>query len=128
MPRLVILPHQEACPRGAEFEAPAGELLCDALLKRGVAIEHACGKSGACATCHVIVRSGVEFLEPANDLEQDLLDLAWGLTPQSRLSCQVRVAERNLVLELPRYTVNLASEHEVKQDACAQQIRPNRYQ
>jgi 2Fe-2S ferredoxin len=117
MPRLIVLPHAEACPRGAEIEARAGELLCDVLLEHGVEIEHACGKSCACSTCHVIVRSGLESLEPAAELEEDLLDQAWGLTPQSRLSCQVRIAERDLVVELPRYSVNLAREHEVRRDA-----------
>lgn len=113
MPRLLILPHPELCPQGAEFEAPPRKLLCDALLEHGVAIEHACEKSGACATCHVIVRSGLESLQPAGDLEDDLLDRAWGLTPQSRLSCRVRVADRDLVVEIPRHTVNFSTAQEV---------------
>jgi 2Fe-2S ferredoxin len=113
MPRLLILPHPELCPQGAEFETPSRKLLCDALLEHGVAIEHACEKAGACATCHVIVRSGLESLRPAGDREEDLLDRAWGLTTQSRLSCQVRIATGDLVVEIPRYTVNCSREQEV---------------
>ncbi len=113
MPRLLILPHPRLCPQGADFEAPPRKLLCDALLEHGVAIEHACEKSGACATCHVIVRAGLESLPPAGDREEDLLDQAWGLTTQSRLSCEVRIADRDLIVELPCHTVNFAREHEV---------------
>ena len=56
MPRLKVLPHAALCPAGAEFEAPSGETLCNLLLAHGVEIEHACEKSCACTTCHVVVR------------------------------------------------------------------------
>ena len=59
--------------------------------RTGIEIEHACEKSCACTTCHVIVREGFASLSPSTEDEDDLLDRAWGLTPQSRLSCQAIV-------------------------------------
>ena len=84
--------------------------ICDNLLTHGIEIEHACEKSCACTTCHVIVREGGSSLSPATDDEDDLLDRAWGLTPQSRLSCQAIVADARLVVEIPKYTINYAKE------------------
>ncbi len=110
MPEIVVLPHPEACPEGATFEAQKGVSICDNLLAHGVEIEHACEKSCACTTCHVIVREGYGSLEPPTDDEEDLLDRAWGLTSQSRLSCQARVADAKLVIEIPKYTINYAKE------------------
>lgn len=111
MPRIKVLPHPDICPQGAEFEAPAGQNLCRALLAQGIEIEHACEMSRACTTCHVIVRQGFNSLEPSSEDEDDLLDRAWGLTPVSRLSCQVAVDGQDLTVELPRYTINHAREH-----------------
>lgn len=110
MTRIVVLPHQAICPEGAVIEATPGESICDALLRNGVEIEHACEKSCACTTCHVIVREGFDSLEPSDELEDDFLDKAWGLEPQSRLSCQAIVAGDDLVVEIPRYTINMVSE------------------
>jgi 2Fe-2S ferredoxin len=110
MPRIVVLPHPEIVPEGKTFEGETGKSLCDNLLEHGVEVEHACEKSCACTTCHVIVREGGESLAPSSEDEDDLLDRAWGLTPQSRLSCQAIVADRELVVELPRYTINHAKE------------------
>lgn len=111
MPRIKVLPHPEICPQGAEFEAQAGQNLCRALLAQGIEIEHACEMSRACTTCHVIVRTGFDSLAPSTEDEDDLLDRAWGLTPVSRLSCQVSVDGQDLTVELPRYTINYAREH-----------------
>lgn len=110
MPEIVVLPHAELCPEGKTFEGEPGKSLCDNLLDHGVEVEHACEKSCACTTCHVIVREGGASLNPASEDEDDLLDRAWGLTPQSRLSCQAIVAGEPLVVELPRYTINFAKE------------------
>ncbi|MDA8361670.1 MAG: ISC system 2Fe-2S type ferredoxin [Gammaproteobacteria bacterium] len=111
MPRVRVLPHEGICPAGADIEAPAGVSICDALLDAGIPIEHACEKSCACTTCHVIVREGFDSLGPAEDKEEDLLDRAWGLEPESRLSCQARLAQTDLVVEIPKYTINMVSEH-----------------
>ena len=110
MPQIVVLPHVELCPDGAVIEAASGVSLCDALLANGVEIEHACEKSCACTTCHVIVREGFADLEPSEEKEDDLLDRAWGLEPNSRLSCQVVLENADLVIEIPKYTINMAKE------------------
>jgi len=107
---VTVLPHPELCPAGLVFSARQGRKLVDELLAHGVAIEHACEKVCACATCHVHVRSGAEFIAVADEDEEDQLDDAWGLDGQSRLSCCVKVKGPTLVIELPRYTKNLARE------------------
>ena len=110
MPRITVQPHPVLCPDGSAFEARSGTFLCDALLRNGIGLEHACEKSCACCTCHVIVQAGFDTLAPANDDEEDQLGRAWGCSPNSRLACQVVLREGDLVLELPRYTRNLARE------------------
>lgn len=110
MPQIVFLPHPEHCPEGAVIEAQSGETICDAALRNGIDIEHACEKSCACTTCHVVVREGFDSLEPSDELEDDMLDKAWGLEPESRLSCQAVVADSDLVVEIPKYTINQVSE------------------
>ena len=74
MTQIVVLPHVELCPDGAVIEAEPGTSICDALLENGIEIEHACEKSCACTTCHVIVREGFADLEPSEEKEDDLLD------------------------------------------------------
>ena len=101
MPIIKILPHAEYCPQGAELSAPAGTSICEALLDNHINIEHACDMSCACTTCHVIVREGFESLVPSDEDEDDLLDQAWGLQPNSRLSCQAIIdtlRDRSLAL------------------------------
>ena len=110
MTQIVVLPHESLCPDGAVLEAEPGESICRALLRNDTGIEHACEMSCACTTCHVIVREGLESLEDADELEDDYLDMAWGLEPDSRLSCQALVADEPLVVEIPRYTINMVSE------------------
>ena len=110
MPQIIVLPHEELCPQGTLFNVEPGISICDALLQNGVEIEHACEKSCACTTCHVILREGYNSLQPAEELEEDLLDKAWGLEPNSRLYCQAIVADKDLVVELPKYTINMAKE------------------
>jgi len=111
MPIIKILPHAEYCPNGAEIEAPAGTTVCEALLDNGINIEHACDMSCACTTCHVIVKEGFNSLNEAEEEEEDLLDRAWGLQPQSRLSCQAILARENLTVEIPKYSINHAKEN-----------------
>jgi 2Fe-2S ferredoxin len=110
MTQVIVLPHEELCPEGAVLEATAGETLCDTLLSNGIDIEHACEKSCACTTCHVIIREGFNSLDPAEDTEEDMLDKAWGLEPYSRLSCQSVVKDVPLVVEIPKYTINMTKE------------------
>jgi 2Fe-2S ferredoxin len=93
------------------IEAPSGQSVCDALLNHDIDIEHACEKSCACTTCHVVVREGFASLNELDDKEEDLLDMAWGLEATSRLSCQAIVGKEDLVVEIPKYTINHASEN-----------------
>ena len=108
--RIKVLPHADICPQGAEFEAEAGVSICDNLLRHDIDIEHACEKVCACTTCHVIVRAGYDSLAEPEEKEEDMLDRAWGLEPQSRLSCQAKVGATDLVIEIPKYSINHAKE------------------
>lgn len=110
MPIIKILPHAEYCPAGAELQVMAGTSICEALLDNDISIEHACEMSAACTTCHVVVRQGFNSLTPPDEIEEDLLDRAWGLEPNSRLSCQAIVAQSDLTVEIPKYTINHAKE------------------
>ena len=110
MPTLTIKPHPEICPKGATIEVDSGISVCDAMLQHHIHIEHACEKSCACTTCHVHVREGGDSMDEADELEEDYLDKAWGLDPDSRLSCQAIVADKDLTIEIPKYTINMVSE------------------
>ena len=111
MPTIKILPHASLCPEGKEITAAPGTSICEALLENHIEIEHACDMSAACTTCHVIVRQGFNSLNEMEETEEDLLDRAWGLEPDSRLSCQAIVAGQDLTIEIPKYTINHAREN-----------------
>lgn len=108
--KITFMPHETVCPGGAVIEVAPGTNLCRAALNNAIAVEHACELACACTTCHVHIREGAESLEAASELEEDMLDKAWGLDADSRLSCQVAVADSNLVIEIPKYTINMVSE------------------
>ena len=110
MPKITILPHENLCPQGKVIDATTGVSVCDTLLKNGIEIEHACEKVAACTTCHVIVRQGLDSLDDAEEKEEDMLDKAWGLEPNSRLSCQAIVRDVDLTIQIPKYTINMVSE------------------
>ena len=114
MPKITVLPHETLCPQGLEIRATSGMTILDNLLEKGVEVDHACEKSCACTTCHVILREGFDELAPAEEKEEDMLDKAWGLAPTSRLSCQARVTNADLVVEIPKYTINMVSEAQHK--------------
>jgi 2Fe-2S ferredoxin len=110
MTKITVLPHAEYCPQGTTLEVAPGTTVCEALLENDIPIEHACEMSCACTTCHVVVKEGYASLGEPDETEEDLLDRAWGLTPVSRLSCQAVVTAKDLVIEIPRYTINHAKE------------------
>ena len=110
MTKIKVGSHPEICPEGIELEVNPGESLCETLLDNGISIEHACELSCACTTCHVIVRKGFSELDEASEAEEDMLDKAWGLESNSRLSCQTSPEEGNFTVELPKYTINQVSE------------------
>src|SRR6476619_305058 len=111
MPVIKILPHPEYCPQGASIEAESGTSICEALLEHHIDIEHACEMSCACTTCQVVVRQGFSSLGESDEAEDDLLDRAWVLEPQSRLSCQAILAREDITVEIPRYSINHAKEN-----------------
>lgn len=110
MTKITVLPHPTICPNGAEFESEPGKNLARELVAHKVFIEHACEFSCGCTTCHVYIEKGFDSLEPAEDQEEDILDQAWGLKPNSRLSCRTIIGEEDLTVEIPRYTKNHARE------------------
>ena len=110
MPKIIILPHHELCPDGDIIEAKSGETICNILLKNNIPIEHACDQVCACTTCHVFIKEGIQSLDPSEENEDDMLDKAWGLSSESRLSCQAIIKDKDLTIEIPKYTINLASE------------------
>lgn len=110
MTKVTFLPNEQLCPQGKTIEAKPGETVLDVALANGIEIEHACEKSCACTTCHVIVRTGFNSLSEMSEREEDLLDKAWGLEPQSRLGCQAIVDDEDLTVEIPKYTLNQVGE------------------
>jgi 2Fe-2S ferredoxin len=110
MPVITILPHAEYCPDGRQLHAPSGTSICEALLDNDIAIEHACDQVCACTTCHVIVRKGLASLSEMEEGEEDMLDRAWGLEPDSRLSCQAILGREDVTVEIPKYSINHAKE------------------
>ena len=111
MTKLKFLPHHEVCPDGLEIEVEPGDTILNAALANGIDIEHACEKACACTTCHVIIQQGFDSLNESTDNEEDMLDKAWGVEPDSRLSCQAIIADEDLVIEIPKYTINMVSEN-----------------
>lgn len=107
MPKIVFIE-----PNGARREvlAPAGKSLMEIGRDAGFDIEGACEGAMACSTCHVVVdASWIAALLPKCDDEQDMLDLALGVTKTSRLGCQIMMTEAldGLVVALPRLTRNM---------------------
>jgi len=85
--------------------------LLDVALGHGVEIEHACGGVCVCSTCHVIVKEGLESCNEPSEEEEDRLDDAYGVTPQSRLACRcVPNGEADLLIVIPSWNRNLARE------------------
>ncbi|MEW6996781.1 ISC system 2Fe-2S type ferredoxin [Colwelliaceae bacterium BS250] len=111
MPKIIVLPNEDLCPEGAVLEAEVGETVLNVVLRNDIDVEHACEKVCACTTCHMIIREGFDSLAESDELEDDMLDKAWGLEPESRLGCQAIVTETDLVVEIPKYTVNMVSEN-----------------
>lgn len=110
MPKIKVLPHPEICPEGREVEAEPGKSICKTLVEHDVEIEHACEMVCACTTCHVIVREGFNSLSEMQENEEDMLDKAWGLSPTSRLSCQAKMGDKDVTVEIPKYSINYAKE------------------
>lgn len=111
MPKITVLPHPAICPEGAVFEAEPGANLAKTLVANGVNIDHACEFSCACTTCHCYIDKGLDSLAPAEEAEEDILDEAWALKSNSRLSCQTIIGNEDLTIEIPKYSKNHAREN-----------------
>ncbi len=107
MPKMVFI---ENDGNRKEVDAPNGLSVMEIAHRHGVDIEGACDGSLACSTCHVIVEPAwaAKLDEPSED-EEDMLDLAFGLTETSRLGCQIIMSEAldGLTVELPQETRNM---------------------
>ena len=92
-----------------EVEAPLGQSILEIAHANDVPIEGTCDGSLSCSTCHVIVERGYyELLDAATEDEEDMLDLAIGVTKTSRLSCQIRMTKGlgGLTVTLPEKTTD----------------------
>ncbi len=110
MPRMTFI-ERDGTQR--EVEAPLGLSLLEIAHKHGIDIEGACEGSLACSTCHVIVASSwFARLTPPTEDEEDMLDLAFGLTETSRLGCQIVMTESldGLVVRLPAGSRNVLND------------------
>lgn len=110
MPQVIFLPHEKFCPEGLVVEVEPGTNILELAHEHHIEMESACGGVCACTTCHCIIREGFDSLEEADELEEDMLDKAWGLEAQSRLACQVIVGDEDLTIEIPKYSLNHAAE------------------
>lgn len=113
MPKVTFLPENitiDYDPATTPFSehGKKGSLL-DIALNNGLQLEHACGGSCACTTCHVIVKSGDNNLSEADDDELDRVEQAAGLTIHSRLGCQA-VVTGDVTVEIPNWNRNYVSE------------------
>lgn len=82
------------------IEAPEGTTILEAAEECGARVGHACGGNLACSTCHVYVQQGVESLGEISDLENDIMDKAFEVRPESRLGCQAKLAADEVVVEI----------------------------
>ena len=107
MPKMVFVQRDGT---RKEVDAPLGLSVLEIAHRHSIDIEGACEGSLACSTCHVVVENvWFEKLAPASDDEEDMLDLAFGLTHTSRLGCQIRMTDAldGLVVKLPAATRNM---------------------
>lgn len=107
MPK-VIFKYQDGTQK--EVDAPVGISILEVAHKNNIPLEGACEGSLACSTCHVIIdESFYDKLPPASEDEEDMLDLAFGLTHTSRLGCQIKITDEldGLTISLPAATRNM---------------------
>ena len=107
MPKMTFI---ETDGTRREVDAPLGLSILEVARRHDIDLEGACEGSLACSTCHVVVeKEWFEKLAPASEDEEDMLDLAFGLTHTSRLGCQIRMSNEldGLVVKLPAATRNM---------------------
>ena len=109
MPRVKFIATPEAAELPAarpaepiEIEVPAGTTLLQAAQKADAQVGYACGGNCACSTCHVYVKEGYDSLSDQEEGEEDILDKAFDVRPTSRLSCQAKIGNQDLVCHITR--------------------------
>ena len=109
MPRVKFIATPEAAELPAaqpadpiEIEVPAGTTILAAAQKANAQVGYACGGNCACSTCHVYVKEGYDSLSEQEEGEEDILDKAFDVRPTSRLSCQAKIGDEDLVCHITR--------------------------
>jgi 2Fe-2S ferredoxin len=101
MPRITFLnPHGPKSAGPLAVEVKRGESILDAAEACGARVGHACGGNLACSTCHCYVVEGLDSLAEIVDKENDIMDKAFDVRPESRLGCQARAGDADLVVEI----------------------------
>src|SRR3954469_1257809 len=101
MPRVRFLnPHGLQSTGPLDREVKRGESILEAAEECGARVGHACGGNLACSTCHVYVEMGIDSLGEIHDKENDIMDKAFDVRPESRLGCQAKVSTDDLVVEI----------------------------
>jgi 2Fe-2S ferredoxin len=101
MPKLTFLnPHGPTSTGPLTVECARGTSILDAAEHCGARVGHACGGNLACSTCHVWVHAGLSSLPEVTDKEDDIMDKAFDVRPESRLGCQAKLGDDNVVVEI----------------------------
>jgi len=101
MPKLTFInPNGPPSSGPLTVEVPAGMTILDAAEEHGARVGHACGGNLACSTCHVWVQEGADALDEMSDKENDILDKAFDVRPESRLACQCKLVDTDITVEI----------------------------
>jgi 2Fe-2S ferredoxin len=101
MPKITFLnPIGKASPGPVMVECARGTSILDASEACGARVGHACGGNLACSTCHVWVQQGLDSLGEIHDKENDIMDRAFDVRPESRLGCQAKLSDEDVVIEI----------------------------
>ncbi|BFI91076.1 ISC system 2Fe-2S type ferredoxin [Enterobacterales bacterium endosymbiont of Anomoneura mori] len=111
MTKIFFLPNKKKCLNGFIIESKNNTNLLELAHNNNIKIENACKKSCVCTTCHCIIHKGYNSLNCLREFEEEILDKAWGLENKSRLSCQIKIKKKDLVIEIPIYNINYINEY-----------------
>jgi ferredoxin, 2Fe-2S len=101
MPKITFInPQGKLSLAPLTVDVKKGESILDAAEECGARVGHACGGNLACSTCHVYVEQGLDSLGEIHDKENDIMDKAFDVRPESRLACQAKIADEDLVVEI----------------------------
>lgn len=101
MPKLTFLnPHGPKSAGPLTVECKKGTTILDAAEECGARVGHACGGNLACSTCHVYVQDGLDSLGEIADKENDIMDKAFDVRSESRLGCQCKLGDEDVVVEI----------------------------